>query len=500
MKIVGNTVGMGLPKPNLKQTDPSKGDFVKGKDEIPVKTSQLENDSGYLTEVPEGYAKTADIPKVPADIGAQPAGNYALKTEIPSVPVQSVNGKTGAVTLGAADVGARPSSWMPSASDVGALPASTTIPTKVSQLTNDKGYITGYTETDPTVPSWAKASSKPSYNKSEVGLGNVGNVRQYSASNPPPYPVTSVNGKTGAVTVDVPTKVSQLTNDKGYLTEHQDISGKLDASALPSAINTALAQAKASGEFDGTDGKDGADARIVAQTNPPSDTSVLWVDTSDEESGDGVFANPLYGKKITLNGDSICAGAGYAGGYGKIIADRNSMAYQNIAVGGATITAETYSGSTGKPLHWICRTISDMDANADYAIVEGGVNDPNYVTNKGSISSGFTATLNDTTFYGAFESMLKQLIERFPGKKIGYIAVHKFSSNFDSRSTGNYYHIAKECCEKWGVPFCDLNTTVPPFGDIPSLSSVYTMDGDHPNEQGYRKYYCDKIEAWLKTL
>jgi hemerythrin-like domain-containing protein len=57
------------------------------------------------------------------------------------------------------------------------------------------------TETDPTVPSWAKQSTKPSYTKSEVGLGNVDNVKQYSASNPPPYPVTSVNSKTGAVTL-----------------------------------------------------------------------------------------------------------------------------------------------------------------------------------------------------------------------------------------------------------------------------------------------------------
>ena len=52
----------------------------------------------------------------------------------------------------------------------------------------------------------------------------------------------------------LPTKVSQLENDKGYLTEHQDISGKLNASELPTAINTALAQAKVSGEFDGADG------------------------------------------------------------------------------------------------------------------------------------------------------------------------------------------------------------------------------------------------------
>lgn len=82
-----------------------------------------------------------------------------------------------------------------------------TVPTKVSELTNDSGYITGYTETDPTVPAWAKASTKPTYTKSEIGLGNVDNVKQYSANNPPPYPVTSVNGVTGAVTVNVPTSL-----------------------------------------------------------------------------------------------------------------------------------------------------------------------------------------------------------------------------------------------------------------------------------------------------
>lgn len=43
------------------------------------------------------------------------------------------------------------------------------IPTNVSDLTNDSGFITSYTETDPTVPSWAKAASKPTYTASEVG-------------------------------------------------------------------------------------------------------------------------------------------------------------------------------------------------------------------------------------------------------------------------------------------------------------------------------------------
>lgn len=43
------------------------------------------------------------------------------------------------------------------------------IPSKVSQLQNDSGYLTDYTETDPTVPAWAKKSTKPEYTAVEVG-------------------------------------------------------------------------------------------------------------------------------------------------------------------------------------------------------------------------------------------------------------------------------------------------------------------------------------------
>nr|WP_296029439.1 hypothetical protein [uncultured Dorea sp.] len=57
--------------------------------------------------------------------------------------------------------------------------------------------------------------------------------------------------------IKVPTKTSQLENDSGFLTEHQDISGKLDKEKLPEAIDDALAQAKESGEFDGKDGAPG---------------------------------------------------------------------------------------------------------------------------------------------------------------------------------------------------------------------------------------------------
>lgn len=79
--------------------------------------------------------------------------------------VDSVNGKTGAVTLTAADVGAVP------VGESGVI--------GVASVNGRSGIVTLTSE--------------------DVGLGNLDNERQYSASNPPPYPVASVNGKTGAV-------------------------------------------------------------------------------------------------------------------------------------------------------------------------------------------------------------------------------------------------------------------------------------------------------------
>ena len=54
--------------------------------------------------------------------------------------------------------------------------------------------------------SWSASGAS----KSDVGLGNVDNVRQYSVDNPPPYPVTSVNGNTGEVSLSIPSTASDV--------------------------------------------------------------------------------------------------------------------------------------------------------------------------------------------------------------------------------------------------------------------------------------------------
>lgn len=237
-----------------------------------------------------GVALASDIDSVRSSlVNYQPKGNYLTKA-----PVESVNGKIGAVVLGASDVGARPDTWVPTAQEVGADPKGTAASAmSVHNISGDahsdlrlavqklQAAVDAFLDVDDTtrdslsevlalidanadvieaittskvsvsdivnnlttnvanrplsaaqgvalkalfdkVPAWALAADKPGYSKSEVGLSNVDNVRQYSASNPPPYPVTSVNGQTGAVVVDVPTMVSQLTNDSKFISAITD--------------------------------------------------------------------------------------------------------------------------------------------------------------------------------------------------------------------------------------------------------------------------------------
>ena len=106
--------------------------------------------------------------------------------------VNSVNGQTGDVVL--------------TAGDVGALPDSTVIPENTSDLVNDSGFVdaAGAAAAAP-VQSVAGKTGTVTLVKGDVGLGNVDNVQQYSASNPPPYPVTSVNSQTGDVVISIPT-------------------------------------------------------------------------------------------------------------------------------------------------------------------------------------------------------------------------------------------------------------------------------------------------------
>ena len=233
---------------------------------IPTKTSQLDNDSGFITSAPvtSVNAKTGAVILSASDVGAQPtitvdgiikgdgAGNLSAQetvaaelVDLPTVPtkvseltndsgyitavqapVQSVNSKTGAVSL--------------TASDVGALPVDTVIPTvnnatlTIKRNSIDVGSFTANAANDVNIDI-----NVPT-NKSDIGLGNVDNVKQYSATNPPPYPVTSVNSKTGAVTLTASDLGAATTSDI-----HVAINRTTNVNASDSNYTTYMARGEA---------------------------------------------------------------------------------------------------------------------------------------------------------------------------------------------------------------------------------------------------------------
>lgn len=135
-------------------------------------------------------------------------GSMAYENTSDWVPAsRTVNGKalSSNITLTAADVGAIASVKLGSYSfTVNGTEASITQENARSAL--GLGSM-AYENTPNWVPATRTVNGKAlstniSINKSDIGLGNVANERQYSSSNPPPYPVTSVNGKTGDVIVE----------------------------------------------------------------------------------------------------------------------------------------------------------------------------------------------------------------------------------------------------------------------------------------------------------
>ena len=156
------------------------------KTEIPTKTSQLTNDSGYLTEhqsLDEYYTKTQTDTKL---------NDYALKTDIPVVP------------------------------------------SKVSAFENDKGYLTEhqsleeyYTKADIDTKLDAKADANALTTEIEERKADTANINKVIEDNEKVIAASlnDLNTKLGnkADKDAIPTKTSQLTNDSGYLTEHQSL-------------------------------------------------------------------------------------------------------------------------------------------------------------------------------------------------------------------------------------------------------------------------------------
>lgn len=198
-----------------------------------------------------------DIPSKPEDIGAQPAGNYLTEETDPTVPNWAKQPTKPSYT--ASEVGALPSTTkIPSTpAEVGADPAGTAGNAVSAHNTNAEAH------NDLRLQVQALADRLNAFfDSDDTTLDELSEIVAYIKSNKTLIDAITTNK------VNVTDIIDNLTTNVANkpLSAAQGVAlkalidalgaSKLDASKLTEAVNTALAQAKASGDFDGKDGED----------------------------------------------------------------------------------------------------------------------------------------------------------------------------------------------------------------------------------------------------
>ena len=237
-------------------------------------------------------------------------------------------------------------------------------------------------------------------------------------------------------------------------------------------------------------------------------------------------SNPLYGKKIIFDGDSICWAtsetvATQNRGWAYRVGAKNNMEWYNYGRDGATVTAEMYQKSGAR--HWVTRSIDaihEKHTELDYLIFEGGTNDADLLgweeEKLGKLDiADYSGNYDDTTFTGALESLFYKAITYYPRTKIGYIVAHRMGirpAGYGEKNLRRHYFLrAIAVCKKWGVPYLDLweksplNPMLPVYynrelGPVENRNAGYAIiDGQHLSGVGY-DMVSPMIEAWLKSL
>lgn len=119
-------------------------------------------------------------------------GGKTYSPAVGAVPVTSVNGQTGAVTIA--------------------------VPTKTSELTNDSGFVTNSAIGKGTLTIQKNGANVATFgaNQSENATANIS----------VPTKTSDLTNDSGFVTsADVPSKTSDLTNDSGFLTKNNIVAG-----------------------------------------------------------------------------------------------------------------------------------------------------------------------------------------------------------------------------------------------------------------------------------
>ncbi len=217
---------------------------------IPTKTSDLTNDSGFLTSAPVSSVngKTGAVVLNASDVNALPNT---------TTYVSSVDGSSGAVTTNAvktteqslsdaqkmqarANIGAGTSSFSGNYGDLSNKP---TIPSKTSDLTNDSGFINA---SGAPVQSVDGDTGTVTTNAVKVVAQTLTEAQKGIARTNIGAGTSSFSGDYGDLSnkPTIPTKTSDLTNDSGFLTDApvDSVNGKTGAVELSASDVGAVAK------------------------------------------------------------------------------------------------------------------------------------------------------------------------------------------------------------------------------------------------------------------
>ena len=239
--------------------NPSVPQMLKGQDGedgfSPTATVTKEGKVATITITDKNGTTTAEVHDG-EDGGGGGTSDY---TDLENKP--QINDVTLSGNLSASDLGLATPSDIPDVSGLyekpsGGIPKTDLASEVQTSLGKADSALQSFTETDPTVPQWAKAESKPTYTASEVGAlpdDTVIPTKTSDLQNDSGFltsaPVTSVNSKTGAVTLSA--------SDVGAGT-YSKPSGGIPKTDLADAVQTSLGKAdtayqKPSGGIPSTD-------------------------------------------------------------------------------------------------------------------------------------------------------------------------------------------------------------------------------------------------------
>ena len=150
---------------------------------------------------------------------------------------------------------------------------------------------------------------------------------------------------------------------------------------------------------------------------------------------------------------------------------------RNYGLSGTTVANDRTVIGSFEPMSSPTR-VETWDNNANVNIVLGGVND--FIKN---VELGTIDDEVDTTFYGGYKSLIRQLYKKYPNKKIVIMTPLHYNLEYTPNSKGyilkDYVNAIREIAEMFGIylidlyAICDINI---------NTRGKYQIDGLHTNQ------------------